>query len=92
MLEVGAANVHVLGGGKFYQPEAVVVNQLVYAKYSDGWFISLLLSDISMKVSDHDLHVVFWAAVVLPLQLRVEGLFLVNGAPKMRTVYISNHY
>ena len=29
MLEEGAADTHVLEGGKFYEPEAVVVCQLV---------------------------------------------------------------
>ena len=36
MLEEGAADVHMLEGGKVYQPDAVVVCQLVNAEASDG--------------------------------------------------------
>ena len=32
MLEEGAADAHVLGGSKVYQPEAVVISQLVGAE------------------------------------------------------------
>ena len=49
---------------------------------SNRWFIYLLLSDLSIRVSDDDLNVMFWATVVLPLQLRIEGLLLVIGALK----------
>ena len=86
----GAADVHMLEGGKVYQPEAVVVCQLVDAETSDCWFICLLLPDLSIKISDDDLHVMFRAAVVLPLQLRIEDLLLVIDAPKVRTVHIYN--
>ena len=34
MLEEGAADAHMLGGGKVYQPEAVVISQLVDAEAS----------------------------------------------------------
>ena len=61
MLEEGAADAHVLGGGKIYQPEAVVVCQLVDAEASNRWFICLLLSDLS----GDDLHVMFWAAKII---------------------------
>ena len=60
------------------------------AETFDCWFICLLLSDLSIKISDDDLHVMFWAAVVLPLQLRIEGLLVVIGTPKVRTVHIYN--
>ena len=86
MLEKGGADAHVLGRGKVYQPESVVICQLVDAEASNRWFICLLLSDLSIKVFDDNLHVMLWAAVVLPLQLRIEGILLVIGAPKVRTM------
>ena len=85
ILEAGAADAHVLGG-KFISLRLFVVCQLVDVEASNRWFICLLLFDLSIKVSDDDLHVMFWAAVLPPLQLasRIEGLFLVIGAPKVR--------
>ena len=80
----------MLGGGKVYQSEVVVVCQLVDADVANRWLLCLLLSDLSIKISDDDLHVMFWVGVLLPLELRIEGLLLVIGAPKVRTMQIYN--
>ena len=90
ILEQGAADAHVLGGGKVYELEAVVVSQLEDAETSNRWFICLLLFDLVIRISYDDLHVMFWAADVLPLKLRIKKLLFVIGAPKVRTVHINN--
>ena len=67
MLDPRAADAHVLGGGKVYQSKAVVVCQLVDAESSDRWFIHLFLSDLSIKASDDDLHVLGSGRIPFPV-------------------------
>ena len=88
MLEEGAANVHVLGGGEVYEPKPVVIGQPVGTETSYRRFKCLLPSDLSIKIPDDNFNVVLWAAVVLPLQLRIIIVFIVIGASKVRTMHI----
>ena len=49
----------MLGRGKVYEHEVVLVCPLVDAEASDGWFICLLLSVLSVNVSYDNLYVMF---------------------------------
>ena len=89
MLE-GAADGHVFGGGEVDEPKPVIIRQLVGAETSYRRFKCLLLSDLSIKIHYDNFDIVLWAAFVLPLQQRIEVVFIVIGALKMRNMHSYN--
>lgn len=77
MLEAGASYGHVFGGGEVDQSQAVFVRAYVGAELSYHRSEFLLLANLSVKISDDDFDVMFWAAVVRPVQLLVKCVLVV---------------